>query len=428
MCMQPLWRDAAFLIGDAESVENMAVLPPMETFAPLCMDFLDALSQDLLRCPDIRKTPDIMTFAFWCRRHSMLEQQREHTSTVLRLGRGVVFHVAPSNVPLLFAYSLVASLLAGNANIVRLSSRTPVLNLPDLADPAGSADRICASMHRLLETDFVALRPYVACLRYEHNEPDRQGLTDRLSALCDVRMIWGGDETIRRIRTSPLKPRATELCFADRFSVCAIRSSAWLEAPDKDALTRRFYADAYLYDQNACTAPQLVLWLDESDEPTRQNAAREDFWQRLGTLVRREYPVRGIQSVAKREAFCLLAAQHPELRLLAEDNRLVRVETPKLFPELMAFRPGGGFFIEAQGNTLDALLPVATEACQTLTSYGVTKNEIETFMRTARPRGIDRAVSLGHSMDFSLFWDGHDLIAELSRFCNARSYVRRSAD
>lgn len=421
MCMQPLWSDATFLVGDAESVEHMAVLPPMEAFAPLCVDFLDALSQELLRCPDIQKTPDSMTFAFWCRRRSVLEQQREHTSTALRLGRGVIFHIAPSNVPLLFAYSLVAGLLAGNANVVRLSSRTPATDLPNLTgspsspDSPDSINHICASMRHLLETNFKPLRPYVACLRYGHGEADQQRLTDRLSALCDVRMIWGGDETIRRIRTSPLKPRATELCFADRFSVCVIRSSAWLEAPNKDALTRRFYTDAYLYDQNACTAPQVVLWLGEPNEPAQQSAARKDFWQRLGTLVRREYPVRGMQSVAKREAFCLLAAQYPELRLLAEDNRLVRVETPELFPELMAFRPGGGFFFEAQGNTLDALLPLTVETCQTLTSYGVTRDEIETFLRTARPRGIDRAVPLGHSMHFSLFWDGYDLITGLSR-------------
>lgn len=38
-------------------------------------------------------------------------------------GRGVAFHIAPSNVAVNFAFSLAAGLLTGNANIVRLSSK-----------------------------------------------------------------------------------------------------------------------------------------------------------------------------------------------------------------------------------------------------------------------------------------------------------------
>ena len=40
-----------------------------------------------------------------------------------RLGRGCVFHISPSNVPVNYAYSLVVGLLTGNTNIVRISSK-----------------------------------------------------------------------------------------------------------------------------------------------------------------------------------------------------------------------------------------------------------------------------------------------------------------
>ena len=36
-------------------------------------------------------------------------------------------------------------------------------------------------------------------------------------------------------------------------------------------------------------------------------------------------------------------------------------------------------------------------------------------MTDARPKGLDRAVPMGKSMDFTLVWDGYDLIRELSR-------------
>jgi L-lactate dehydrogenase len=43
------------------------------------------------------------------------------------------------------------------------------------------------------------------------------------------------------------------------------------------------------------------------------------------------------------------------------------------------------------------------------------KSEIKNFLASERPRGIDRAVPMGKSMDFSLVWDGYDLIRSLSR-------------
>ena len=40
-----------------------------------------------------------------------------------RLGRGLVFHIAPSNVPLNFGYTFIFGLLSGNANIIKIPSK-----------------------------------------------------------------------------------------------------------------------------------------------------------------------------------------------------------------------------------------------------------------------------------------------------------------
>ena len=37
----------------------------------------------------------------------------------------------------------------------------------------------------------------------------------------------------------------------------------------------------------------------------------------------------------------------------------------------------------------------------------------------ARLRGIDRIVPVGKAMDIGVFWDGHDLVRELSRIVKA---------
>ena len=41
----------------------------------------------------------------------------------IRKGRGLAFHICPSNVPVNFAFSFVAGLLAGNANLVRVPNK-----------------------------------------------------------------------------------------------------------------------------------------------------------------------------------------------------------------------------------------------------------------------------------------------------------------
>ena len=97
---------------------------PDVPFAEKVVEYLNALSASLLKDRESRMYPDVVTFAFFCRKANLLQQKKLYTNDgQLRLGRGVLFHIAPSNVPINFAYSLVAGLLAGNANVVRVSSK-----------------------------------------------------------------------------------------------------------------------------------------------------------------------------------------------------------------------------------------------------------------------------------------------------------------
>ena len=62
----------------------------------------------------------MVAFGFFCRRANLEALAREYEGAVSdRLGRGISFHIAPSNVPVNFAYSLAAGLLAGNACVVK---------------------------------------------------------------------------------------------------------------------------------------------------------------------------------------------------------------------------------------------------------------------------------------------------------------------
>ncbi len=382
-----------FRIGDAGVVANMANLPARAPFDDALVDYLDAVSRILLHAPAAKAYPDVVTFAFWCRKASVRTLQKNCADLTRRLGRGVAFHIAPSNVAVNFAYSLAAGILTGNANIVRLPSKSfPQVDL--LADALADA---------LNE----AMQPYICLLQYGHD----QTVTDALSALADTRIIWGGDQTIAAIRQSPLQARATEITFADRFSFSVIDADAYLQAENPDSIARDFYNDTFLTDQNACTSPRIVIWLGR-----RVPEAQAVFWQRLHDLVQAKYALQPVQAVSKYANFCRHAATGCPVHLEPRpDNLIVRVRLDRLDAEAIDHIGHSGYFLEYAARSLDEILPLGVSACQTLSYYGVDARQLQDFVLAARPRGIDRIVPIGKTMDFTLLWDGYDLVRSLTR-------------
>ena len=90
--------------------------------------------------------------------------------------------------------------------------------------------------------------------------------TAYFSSICDVRIIWGGDDTISEIRKNKIPPRSFDVTFADRFSICAINADEYINEKFPDKIAQGFYNDTYLFDQNACTAPHLLIWLGNKNK------------------------------------------------------------------------------------------------------------------------------------------------------------------
>lgn len=383
-----------FVVGNEKVMQEMGQCRPLPIFSELAIQGLSVLSKILLRDAESKAYPDVMTFAFWCRKASLSEMRRRYEDDGLRLGRGMVFHVAPSNVPLNFAYSFVVSLLAGNVSVVRLPSKD-----------FRQTDMVCDAMKRVLE-EVPELRPYVLFVRYGHEKD----INDYFSSECSTRVIWGGDTTINILRQSPLSPRAAEITLADRYSLAIIHSDRYLETADKSVLARSFYNDTYYTDQNACTSPCIVFWLGN-----RQEEARKLFWSTLRRLAEKEYMLQPIQGMDKFVHFCELAANKKTLLEPEKDNVLTRVTLCELDSDVTNYRGNSGFFMEYGGKELDDLLPVCGERCQTISYYGIEKKEWHDFLVRNTPKGIDRVVPIGKTLDFKVFWDGVDFIRRMSR-------------
>ena len=188
-----------------------------------------------------------MTFAFFCRKANLIKLKNKFYETDLkRLGLGIVFHITPSNIPTNFAYSLLFGLINGNSNIVKVPSK----EFPQISI-------ICKHINIILKK-YPKIKKMINIIRYSNNDI----ITKQISLKCDCRIIWGGDNSIQKIREHPTKPHSLDLTFADRYSFCLINTDKLKKISKKkfQRVIKDFYNDTFVVDQNACSSPHLVIW------------------------------------------------------------------------------------------------------------------------------------------------------------------------
>lgn len=392
------------LCGALPAADTLRQTAPRGLFDEMVCAFLEELSAALLRDKNVRAYPDVVAFAFFCRKANLAALAKNYEQEAKRrVGRGLLFHIAPSNVPINFAYTLVQGLLSGNLNIVKASSK-------------GFAQTgiVCDAISVLLaEERFAVLRPFVCVVEYDRN---RQDVTEYFSSLCSARLIWGGDATIEAVRRAPLAPRAFDVTFADRYSLAVLDAETVLAQNEQDGLKRLaqdFYNDTYLFDQNACTSPRLVYWLGESEQVKK---AQELFWMAVHENIRERYHVEPVVAVDKLTAMYRSAIDLADSHFMPmPDNRVNRVEISKLSPALPDYRAVGGLFHEYVDTDLEALAEIVDERYKALSYFGCDKQVLRDFVVSHGLRGIDNIAPVGKAADMDLIWDGYDLMMTLSR-------------
>lgn len=390
-------RALSYAVGSEEILLNMPNVPAAARFDERVIGFLDRVSKKILENRAARQFPDVVTFAFWIRRGHLLELKKDYPDAkgYTVQGRGMAFHIAPSNVPVNYAYSLVTGLLSGNANVVKIPSKSF-----EQVELINQAFRICLEENS-------DMKPYIVLVRYGHE----QEVNDALSEYADVRIIWGGDRTIREIRKSPLHARAVEVAFADRYSLAVIDSDIYLKTADKKKTAVDFYNDTYLTDQNACTSPRAVIWTG-----TQIKEAKEQFWAELHELVKERYELQPVQAVNKLTSSYLLAAcyEGQVCREKAADNLIVRLSLDWLDDSVMEWKDNSGYFFEYDCERLEDLKAVCDNThCQTIAYIG--DKEMFGALLAMGLKGVDRIVPVGQTMDFAFVWDGYDLMRQLTR-------------
>lgn len=466
-----------FLVGD----EHVNCIPVKPYDEKVC-DLLDAWAQAIRGDSEAKAFPDVLTFGFFIRRGSIAKKREAFFGGATggqdgsggaggsgaasgngaagrryrRIGRGLVFHIAPSNVPVNCMYTLVFGLLGGCANIVRVPSK----EFPQV-------EILCRTLSSVLKKHkFAEVADRIQVVRYDRDErmPDGQSVTAFFSSVCDVRVVWGGDATVAEVRKNPLNPRAKEITFADRYSVGMIDVQAVREASDEELanLARNFYNDTYLMDQNACSTPQLIAWsikkyvdasiresinedglaeLPDSPEETREmlepgmKEAQERFWQAVAHEASERYELADIKVSEKFADLCVTAstgavgdttgdlsassevnAHVIEMKSYA-GNMLYVCDVDKVSRRTSEVCRGKyGLFFQTEFMKFENLKPVLDDPkVQTVAVYGMDTAEIADWIVDNGICGVDRVVPFGKTLDIDVVWDGYDLVGEMSR-------------
>lgn len=360
-------------------------------------EFLNALSRAILVDREARRHPDLATFGYFCRKANLARAIADVTSPASRFGWGTVVHIAPSNIPLNFAFSFVMGLLAGNSNIVRLPSRHFVQT------------EFCLALIDRLFADPI-FEPIARRTRFVQTDRDSAAL-DGLIAEAAGLVVWGGDATVRRFRALPKSPRCVEVYFPDRVSSLLVDAAGYLMLSEDDARlsARRFFNDTFLVDQNACSSPTTVFWLGDNGDIAQ---AKKRFWSLLAPILSSEYTIDPMARINRNlDIFRNVATVGHALNLTTEHD-IWRLDDPDVMGLPLRF----GTFLELPITQVMQVLNHFRTNEQTLTTLGITPEEVfRRLTADGRPPGIDRIVPIGSALDISFNWDGKEVLSILSR-------------
>ncbi|PDS43962.1 acyl-CoA reductase [Rhizobium anhuiense] len=393
----PIIRDDRFEAGDW--LKQFDLSSRHAFFDERVVDFLHELSRRLMKDNDARHYPDLVTFAYFCRKANLRTLSQQYRDAEYRSGWGTVAHIAPSNIPVNFAFSLVFGMLSGNSNIVRMPSKAFPQNDIFLRAFDGAAE---SETFRSIAVGNVFIQTARGSAKLKEIVAAVDGLT-----------VWGGDATVAEFRSLPKKPRSVELYFPDRTSSAAIDASAYsaLETEQKTKLARDFFNDTYLVDQNACSSPSQIFWLGE---PAAIAKAKVDFWPHLDEeLHRQDFR---LDTVARLDKFLdLMNAIRTTggtlaLNRYSPDIWCIGQSLPK--ETRLRFGQFAEIDVQAPSDIAAFLRPQE----QTLTYFGLQPQALFLALQSGSANhAIDRIVPIGKALDINPFWDGKDILSLLSR-------------
>ena len=378
-----------------------------QPFQEESLNFLNEVSRLTFLDTNIKKFPELAALSYWIRRgsiSSIIEDYKKRIfSNEVIVPRGVVLHIAPSNVDSIFMYSWALSLLAGNINIIRISRNhsTQITFLLQIIQKA------------LKDKRFIKIAKRNRVITYSHDDD----INAKLSELADVRVIWGGNETVDYFRSLPSSRTTKDIVFADKWSHSVIDSAKYNELSNikKKDLSKLFFNDSYWFDQMACSSPRIVFFVGKKRECIK---ASKSFWMGLNMELEDNNSSEDIGTAMNKLVYLYERAKTSNkvtIPYRPENGKALVINLDKIDRNTLTEQCGGGLFLATYVKDLSQLSPIIQQNDQTLSYFGFDKSTLFNFISGLNGNGLDRVVPIGSALNFSPVWDGYDLLTELTK-------------
>ena len=338
-------------------------------------------------------------------RWSALEQPySDGHGALLAAPRGLVGHWVAGNVPTLAVFSWVLATLAGNASIVRPSTDS-------LALIHAIFERIRRAkvswQGRSWDGEALLSGTHIAELSSQDLAAQQA-----LSTQCDARMLWGGSEAIQSIRNLPCPEHCEDLVFGPKFSVAVADRKLLTDPEHGPELAKQLARDLAMFDQQACSSPQILYIDTTSDE--------DQAWlELLHQQLARQQQLRPRRPAAEATAAAVLNQRasyglDPDKQAWCSDG----TEHSLLVAE------GATLHQAVQGRTLyvqrvkllEQVLKLLNPKVQTLGVAIGDPDQRHRFCQAAAMAGVSRCVELGTMNLFETPWDGMLPLTRLVRW------------
>ena len=366
----------------------------------------EALSKRILCDKKLLRNGQFVAFAFWIRKSNMQKIKEgnkvDNLDNVVVKPLGLLFHVAPANVDTIFLYSLVIGLLMGNKNIVRLSNRIQSKDINLL---------VVLISEILKDPTFTVFTNYLSIITYSRNDQ----IGEWFSLKVDARVIWGGDNTVKKFKEYTTRPSCKDIFFPDRISGLVLNSKKILEygVNEFSNFISRFYNDIFYFDQLGCSSPRIALFIGSKDDST---VLRDKIIEQTTKLEFQKGNL-DINSVASLKLNQLITDCLEDRILNASGNSVIQfAQITEKRKNLISYHGcGGGFLYYEFLDSLYLPFELQTVELQTISYEGFSKMEISDLILNYNGKGLDRLVPLGKALQFHYIWDGKNLFEQLSR-------------
>lgn len=317
--------------------------------------------------------------------------------------RGLVCHWLAGNVQILGMFALVQSIISKNVNLLKVSSHDDGV-FTDLLSEFKGVEYTTAKGYTIKGDDLLKTVTVIYFSRHATM------LGKEMSKEADVRIAWGGRESVETVSNYPAKYDAETVIFGPKLSFSVIAKEELSSLQEARKLSRKVSVDVSVFDQTGCASPHN-LYVEDGG-----NVTAEEF---LGILS---------DSMSKTERQIPKPPMSPEQVSQIHSVRSVydfkgwvqgsgAMSWTLLMDDLLELNPpvySRVLFIHKVKSIFDSL-KFADGNIQTI-GIAAPSEKAVMFASEATRRGVMRIPLIGRMLNFEMPWDGLFLFDRLVKW------------